>query len=68
LDDILRRHGVTPPPQVLIPTTPDQEEEEEIDLELLIQEGGGRLNDFLFELAQKIQMPIQFVMLTPARS
>jgi hypothetical protein len=51
---------VTPPPQVQIPTTPNQEEEEEIDLELLIREGGGRLNDFLFELAQKIQMPIQF--------
>jgi hypothetical protein len=51
---------VTPPPRVLIPTTPNQEEEEEIDLELLIREVGGRLNDFLFELAQKIQTPIQF--------
>jgi hypothetical protein len=60
LDDILQRHGVTPPPRVQIPTTPNQEEEEEIDLELLIQEGGGRLTNFLFELAQKIQTPIQF--------
>jgi hypothetical protein len=51
---------VTPPPRVQIPTTPNQEEEEEIDLKLLIQEEGGRLNDFLFELAQKIQMLIQF--------
>jgi hypothetical protein len=36
LDDILQRHGVTPPPRVQIPTTPNQEEEEEMDLELLI--------------------------------
>jgi hypothetical protein len=59
LDDILQCHGVTPP-RGPIPTTPNQEEEEEIDLELFIQEGGGRLNNFLFELAQKIQTPIQF--------
>jgi hypothetical protein len=37
-----------------------EEDEELMDLESMIQEGGARLNQFLFELAAQIQTPVQF--------
>jgi hypothetical protein len=61
-EDWEQRHGNQLPP---VPfgqnPTPSQEEDDQMeDVEALLREGGVKLNNFLFELANKIQTPVQF--------